>query len=219
MSQPTQTGMLRLLMARIVESRIVIDEPPDRNSSWTPCSARNIASVTTNDGTRTLATTVPRNRPITTPTSRAARIDQYQGQPWLVSRTVMMLAATPPVKPADRSISPSSSTKIRPMAVSVNCAPCWNMLAKLNREANRLLETATMMTTISRPRTAGSAPMPPPRTRAMYSRMYPPKVFSGAAVGSTPTGPGSAEPVAGGSAVTTRPPRPAAARCRRCGRP
>ena len=52
-------------------------------------------------------------------------------QALLVSITASTAAHTPLAKPADRSISPSSSTNTRPMAITVTAAPWVNRLAKL----------------------------------------------------------------------------------------
>ena len=78
----------------------------------------------------------------------------------------MTAAAVPAVTPADRSISPSSSTKTRPIAMTMTGAPCWIRLAKLNASVKvdgRRAENTT--TSTNRPSTAGSAPTSPPRTR------------------------------------------------------
>ena len=79
----------------------------------------------------------------------------------------MVAAPTPEVTPADRSISPSSSTNTRPMASSIDGAACVTRLARLPREKKPLsAKEKKIARTISAP-TAGSEPMSPPRTRAM----------------------------------------------------
>ena len=130
-----------------------------------PWKARNAASVTTNDGMPTFDTRKPSTKPMTTPVSSAAGIAVYQLQPWLVSRIAMTAPHTPLAKPADRSISPSSRTKIRPIAIKVTCAPWVNRLAKLTALKNVSRATPKIRQSTIRPRMAGRLPMSPPRTR------------------------------------------------------
>ena len=73
---------------------------------------------------------------MTRPVSSAAGIAVYQCQPWLVSRMAMTAPHTPLAKPADRSISPSSRTKTRPIAMKMTAAPWENRLAKLSALKN-----------------------------------------------------------------------------------
>jgi hypothetical protein len=162
--------MLLLSIARIVLLWIVMAVPPERKTNWTPCRPRKAASVTMNDGMPSFATSVPRKSPTTKPTPIPARTAQYHGQPCCVSSTAMMVAQTPLVKPAERSISPNSKTKTRPIAMMVTCAPCWNRLAKLRSEKKLSFAMPKMMQATTRPATAGSAPTSPPRTLAKYSR-------------------------------------------------
>ena len=53
--------------------------------------------------------------PAATETANAA----YQGQPWFVTRITRTAPVTPDAKPAERSISPRSRTKIKPMAMTM----------------------------------------------------------------------------------------------------
>jgi hypothetical protein len=75
-------------------------------------------------------------------------------------------AVTPDAVPADRSISPSSRTKTRPIAMIVTPAPWASRFAMLPRV--RKLSEATENSTSStiRPNSAGNEPSSPPRTRA-----------------------------------------------------
>ncbi len=87
--------MSLLLMASRVGSRIGIVPPSPISWSSTPCRARNIASVTTNDGMPSRATSTPMNVPITAPVARQARIARYHGQPQLVDTMPITAAAVP----------------------------------------------------------------------------------------------------------------------------
>lgn len=130
-----------------------------------PWKDRNAASVTTNDGMPTFATMKPIASPMTRPVTSAASVAAYHGQPWNVSSTASTDAHTPLAYPAERSISPSSSTKTRPIAMMVTAAPWVNRFAKLPalKNAGRMMPKNTQ-SAIS-PSTAGSEPMSPPRTR------------------------------------------------------
>ncbi len=57
------SGMLLLLIARIVLLWIVMAVPPERNTNWTPCRPRNAARVTMNDGMPSFATSVAEEQP------------------------------------------------------------------------------------------------------------------------------------------------------------
>ena len=106
--------------------------------------------------------------PTTAPVSRQTMTASGQDQPCRVAATPMIAAATPAVQPADRSISPSSRTKTRPIAMTITAAAWLIRLAMLNALVNvcgRRIEKTMNSTT--RPRTAGSEPTSPPRTRAM----------------------------------------------------
>ncbi len=154
-------------MATITSSRTEMFVPSSTSTRTRPWKARNAARVTTNDGMPTLATSEPSTVPMITPVRMAAATQTYQGRPALARVTASTAAQTPLAKPADRSISPSSSTNTRPMAMSVTAAPCVNRLAKLiavTKEGRAAAKTAQSTT---RPSTAGSAPMSPPRTRWM----------------------------------------------------
>ena len=55
-----------------------------------------------------------------------------QGQPWSGHEDAHDRGRVPAVKPADRSISPSSRTKTRPIAMTMTAALWLIRLAKLN---------------------------------------------------------------------------------------
>ena len=93
--------------------------PPLRTSSnKIPWNNKTFASVTTNDGIPTLATMNPVNSPRRTATPNAASSASGNDQP-PCSRVARTAADTPAVKPADRSMSPSSSTKVTAMAITI----------------------------------------------------------------------------------------------------
>ena len=119
-------------MARSTSSRTETLVPSSISSSTTPWKARNAARVTTKDGMPTLATRKPSDEP-----------DHHAGDDRREHRDVPREAVQgeqhrpaprrtrPLAKPADRSISPSSRTKTRPIAIRVTAAPWVNRLAKL----------------------------------------------------------------------------------------
>ena len=79
----------------------------------------------------------------------------------------MTQAETPPATPADRSMSPSSSTGTSAIA-RMMIEPDWvSRFAMLRFERNRSLAKPNTMNSTTRPSTDGSAPMSPPRTRLM----------------------------------------------------
>ena len=108
--------MLELVKPTITGSRTGTVPPWPMIRRVTPCQPRNSARVTTNDGIRTTLTRTPVKRPISVPTTMAARTAQYQATSWRAISTAITAAQTPLTTPADRSISPSSRTKTRPIA-------------------------------------------------------------------------------------------------------
>ena len=80
------------------------------------CSARKNASVTTKDGMPSLDTSVPSTRPMAAPHAMPAMVATHQGWSCLMMNQARTVAQAPPATPADRSISPRSSTNTMPMA-------------------------------------------------------------------------------------------------------
>ncbi len=80
--------------------------------------------------------------------------------------TASTAAAVPAVKPADRSISPSSRTNTSPIARTMIAADWFSRLAKLKieKKVSGFISVKKPNRTI-RPRTAGSEPTSPPLTR------------------------------------------------------
>src|SRR4051794_28952806 len=141
----------------------------------TPCQPRNRARVTTNDGIRTTLTRTPVNRPITAPTTMAVSTAQYQSMPERSIITAITAAQTPLTTPADRSISPSSRTKPRPIPsrlIGTACTSRLVMFSGVGKVSGRSAVNRIARTTM--PATAGSAPRSPPRTRLTQPRTYPP---------------------------------------------
>ena len=79
--------------------------------------------------------------------------------------TPRIAAHVPAVKPADRSISPSSRTKTRPIARTMIAGALVDQVGEVERgrERSRLAGRRTRSTSTTRPRTAGSEPTSPPR--------------------------------------------------------
>ena len=165
-SQPSATGMFLFITLRTASSRIGIVPPSPIISSIAPCNPRKNASVTTKLGIPSRATSTAIASPIRMPVISAARSDSGQAQPRSVSVVARIAAPMPAAKPADRSISPSSSTKTSPIASTVIAAPWLIRLAKLpfdrNVSPSRIPKITTSTTT---PMIAGSDPMSPPLTR------------------------------------------------------
>jgi hypothetical protein len=145
-------------------------------ASITPWSPRKAARVTTNDGIPSRATSSPMQVPITAPVARQARIDGMVGHPWLVETTPRTAAAVPPVKPADRSISPSRRTNTRPIAMTVTPAVWLIRFAKFAGFVKLSAVIEKAITRNSRPRIAGRAPTSPPRILTTYDRTMPLRV-------------------------------------------
>src|SRR3954470_13784686 len=144
--------------------------PSPISRSVMPCRPRKKASVTMKDGIPIRDTSRPMSVPMTSPVTTAATIASGQLQPLLLIRIAITQAAAPPATPADRSISPSSSTGTSAMA-STQIGAAWVIrLAKLptdGKVSGRSAEKIRARTTS--PSTAGRAPMSPPRSLSTYS--------------------------------------------------
>ena len=176
-SQPSATGMFLFMTVRTASSRIGIVPPSPMISSTPPCNARKNASVTTNDGIPRRATRIAMARPMATPAPSDEQDRRGHAQPCLVRVTARIDAPMPAVKPAERSISPSSRTKTSPMARTMIAAPWLMRLAKFafdrNASGSMIPKITTSTTT---PMTAGSAPRSPPLMRSKYSPAAEPRV-------------------------------------------
>jgi hypothetical protein len=164
--QPHSGGRFLFSMARMTSSRMGTLPPWPMISRTMPWKARKAARVTTNDGIPSLATSVPMAVPMARPVSRETATASGHDQPQSVSRVASTAAQTPLANPADRSISPSSRTNTRPMAITTMGAPWVSRLAKLPSLRNTGRRIEKTITSTTRPRTAGREPMSPPRTRS-----------------------------------------------------
>ncbi len=81
-----------------------------------PFQPRKPASVTTKAGTPILAKKNPCSAPMPIPVMIVRTSASQPFIPWLTTKTANRVDARPLTEPTDRSISPSSSTKTRPMA-------------------------------------------------------------------------------------------------------
>ncbi len=118
---------------RMVGSLITRVPPSPMTSSMTPCRPRKNASVTTKLGIRSRATSRPIRRPMTTPVARAARTPSSHGQPCWVIVTASTAAQVPAAKPTERSISPSSRTNTRPMAMTMTRGALVDQVGEVER--------------------------------------------------------------------------------------
>src|SRR5437762_195066 len=101
----------------------------------TPCQIKSPASVTTNDGTPTLATTEPWAPPMNAHRPIAIAIATTPGYAWPLPgswNSATARAAIPLRYPIERSISPSRRTKTTPKASMVKPAIWTMMLLKLS---------------------------------------------------------------------------------------
>ena len=90
------------------------------SSSTTPFQASRPASVTTNEGTPTLVMIRPCSTPIPRPASSASGIatPAETSLPSGVSSSATSTPPTPETNPIERSISPSSSANVTPIAIT-----------------------------------------------------------------------------------------------------
>ena len=90
------------------------------SSRTTPFQASRPASVTTNDGTPTLVMISPWKVPIARPAPSTITNTMNVGSslPSGVSRIAVSTPPTPETKPIERSISPSRSANVTPIAMT-----------------------------------------------------------------------------------------------------
>ena len=123
--------MFLFMIDKIASFEMRIVPPSPMISSIAPCRPRKKASDTTKLGIPSRATSSAIVKPITTPVASAARTASGHAQPFSVSVTPRIAAPMPAVKPAERSISPSSRTNTSPMASTMIAAPWLIRFAKL----------------------------------------------------------------------------------------
>ena len=126
----------------------------------------------------TLATKNPMNVPVRMPTANAAARARIQGTPCTLTSTMNSAIVMPLVTPADRSISPSSSTNTSAMASMTSVAAWVRRLAKFRSVRKNGLRKLNRMVSTTNPPTAGRAPISPLRTRWKYARTWSPIVPS-----------------------------------------
>ena len=144
------------------------------SSSTTPFQASRPASVTTNDGTPILVMIRPWKTPMPRPASRA-RMIAGAVDIWLpsgASSSATMTPPTPDTKPIDRSISPSSSTNVTPIAITAYGAVCTIRLTKLPAVRKRSFCVWKTIAMMIRPTTIGSEPSSPDLTSVHQRRRY-----------------------------------------------
>ena len=129
-----------------------------------PWNARNVARVITNEGMPTIARSQPMPKPMIRPTAIATMTASHQGHPWRTDSTAMIAAHRPPVVPADRSISPRSRTKIRPIAMMMIGADWMTSASTLYAVRKPWCTTAKNAVMTIRPMIAGIEPSSPPLT-------------------------------------------------------
>src|SRR4051794_38109183 len=173
-TQPAVTGRLLFAIPTITSLRTGTVPPSPISRSVMPCRRRKKPSVTRKDGIPIRDTSRPMSVPMTSPVTTAATMASGQLQPLLLIRIAITQAAAPPATPADRSISPSSSTGTSAMA-STQIGAAWVIrLAKLPTHGNVSGRRAEKMTASTpSPSTAGRAPRSPPRRRSTYSWIAP----------------------------------------------
>ena len=154
-------------MAKIGGASMPISPPLPTTTSCKPWKARNAANVTTNEGIPTLATRIPIKKPIIIPNKIAITAAIGQATPYSDIVIAKKAADKPAVTPAERSISPSNKTKVKPIARVVTVAVWVKRFAKLMGFKNIGLATAKIVAKITKPSSAGSDPVSPPLTRFM----------------------------------------------------
>ena len=133
------------------------------SSSTTPFHASRPASVTTNDGTPILVMISPWNVPIARPAANTITSTTNVGSslPSGVSRIAVSTPPTPETKPIERSISPSSSANVTPIAITAYGAVCTIRLTKFPAVRKRSFWDWKMIAMMIRPTTIGSEPSSP----------------------------------------------------------
>ena len=97
------------------------------------------ASVTANAGAPILAKKKPWIAPMAAPLARATSTASHSFMPWVTLSTAVMAPATPLTEPTDRSISPSSSTKMMPTDIMPVATIATAMLLRFSaREEGRV---------------------------------------------------------------------------------
>ncbi len=177
--------------------------------------------VTAKAGAPTLAKKKPWMEPIRAPPTMAARMASHSFTPWVTARTATIAPDTPLTEPTERSISPSSSTKMMPMAIMPVPVIVIAMLVRFSGERKFEFSPWKIDQMTIRPMTTGREPRSPAFILRLNSPTYPARpssrtsrrgstagIASCAAAGLTgSTWPLSSGSVAGFWVLTCRPPR------------
>ena len=163
LARPTTKSFCRITVPRLPIS-----------SSTTPFQASRPASVTTNDGTPTLVMINPCSRPIPRPASSASAIAGAVAisLPSGASSSATSTPPTPETKPIERSISPSRSANVTPMAITAYGAVWTIRLTKLPAVRKRSFCVWKTMQMTIRPTMIGSEPSSPALTSVHQRRAY-----------------------------------------------
>lgn len=163
------TGVASQVSLRVATNpsngRLIVPPLPSRYSI-SPCQPISPASVTTNDGMPSRVNIHPCSSPISAAPASATTIAASGFQPWLTDRIVMITAARPLTEPADRSISPSSTTMMMPSEIVPVAAICRARLVRFSADRNRSFSEPNTIAIKTKPRTTGQDPISVRRKRA-----------------------------------------------------
>ena len=90
----------------------------------TPCQTRSPVSVTMKDGAPITVMHLPWIQPIAAPQRIATAIAAGPGTPYHDASSTRTTAQTPETDPADKSISPTKSTRLTPSAMTPSTPTC-----------------------------------------------------------------------------------------------
>lgn len=142
------------------ESRLMVPLLP-RICSIAPDQNSRPDRVTAKAGAPIRAKKKPWRAPISAPPATAARIASHSFTPWVTARTATIAPETPLTEPTERSISPSSSTKMMPTAIMPVATMVIAMLVRFSGERKFAFNPWKMPQMMIRPRTTGMEPRSP----------------------------------------------------------
>ena len=128
--------------------------------------------MTTNDGTPTLVMIRPCSTPIPTPAASATTIATAVGSslPSGISSSATSTPPTPETNPIERSISPSSSANVTPIAITAYGAVWTIRLTKFDAVRKRSFWSWKTIAITTRPTMIGSEPRSPDLTSVSQRR-------------------------------------------------
>lgn len=109
--------------------------------------------------------------PITAPLTMATTIASHSFMPWVTLSTATRAPETPLTEPTERSISPSSRTKMMPTAIMPVATIVVAMSLMFFAERNSEFMLWKTMAMIARPTTTGMEPRSPPLILRLNSVM------------------------------------------------